>query len=255
MQTRRTFLATAATAGTITILPFATRAGGHSPNEFKTDAGLITVNPISHASMVLETPAGTIYVDPVGDASTYDGMPPADLVLVTHEHGDHYVPDALAAIKGDAAMITNPAVAGMLPDGLKPNSSNIGNGETTTWNGITIEAIPAYNTSENKQNFHPKGRDNGYILNFEGFRIYISGDTEQTPEMSALENIDLAFVCMNLPFTMSAQAAAEAVKAFAPTYVYPYHFRGRDLSGTQDPVVFSDLVGDASEVKIASWYS
>ena len=254
MPTRRTFLASAAAAGTITVLPFTARAGGHSPNEFKTDAGLITVHPISHASMVLETPAGTIYVDPVGDASLYADMPPADLVLVTHQHGDHYVPEAIAAIKGDAAMITNPAVADLLPDGLKPNASNIANGDTTTWNGIEIEAIAAYNTSENKQNFHPQGRDNGYVLNFEGFRIYISGDTEQTPEMSALENIDLAFVCMNLPFTMSAEAAAEAVKAFAPTYVYPYHFRGRDLSGTQDPVVFADLVGDASEVKIANWY-
>ncbi|SMX22618.1 MBL fold metallo-hydrolase [Boseongicola aestuarii] len=254
MPTRRTFLQTAAAAGTITVLPFASRAGGHSPNEFKTNAGLITVHPISHATMVLETPAGVIYVDPVGDASTYDGMPPADLVLVTHEHGDHYVPDAITAIKGDAAMITNPAVAGMLPESLKANASQIANGESTTWNGIEIEAIAAYNTSEDKQNFHPQGRDNGYILNFDGFRIYISGDTEQTPEMSALENIDLAFVCMNMPFTMSAEAAAEAVKAFAPTYVYPYHFRGRGEDGTQDPETFATLVGDASEVKIANWY-
>lgn len=253
MPTRRTFLTSAAAAGTITVLPVATRAGSHSANEFQTDAGVITVNPISHATMVLETPAGTIYVDPVGNAASYEGMPAADLVLVTHHHGDHYVPETIAAIKGDAAMITNPAVAEMLPSSLKPNASDIGNGDSTTWNGITIQAIPAYNTSPDKQNFHPKGRDNGYILNFAGFRIYVSGDTEQTPEMSALTNIDLAFVSMNLPFTMSAEAAAKAVKAFAPTYVYPYHYRGRD-DGTQDPQEFAALVGDASEVKFANWY-
>lgn len=253
MPTRRTFLASSAAAGTITVLPFTVRAGGHSPNEFKTDAGLFTVHPVSHASVVLETPAGTIYIDPVGDASAYADFPAPDLILITHEHGDHYNADVLAAIKGDAPMITNPAVAAMLPEGLQANTSQIANGESTSWNDVSIDAIPAYNTTEGRENFHPQGRDNGYVLTISGFRIYVSGDTEDIPEMRALENIDLAFVCMNLPFTMDAAAAADAVRAFAPTYVYPYHYRGRD-DGTQDPQEFATLVGDAAEVKFGNWY-
>jgi len=254
MTTRRTFLATAAAAGTITVLPFAARAGGHSANEFKTDAGLITVHPVAHASIVLETPSGTIYVDPVGDAAAYADFPAADLILITHEHGDHYNADLLATLKGEnTQLITNPAVAAMLPEGLKSNSGQLANGDAVTWNDISIDAIPAYNLTEARAKFHPQGRDNGYVLGMAGFTIYISGDTEDIPEMRALVGIDLAFVCMNLPFTMDASAAADAVREFAPSYVYPYHYRGRD-DGTQDPQEFATLVGDAAEVKFGNWY-
>jgi L-ascorbate metabolism protein UlaG (beta-lactamase superfamily) len=103
-------------------------------------------------------------------------------------------------------------------------------------------------------NFHPVGRDNGYVVSVDGLRIYISGDTEDIPEMRALENIDVAFVCMNLPFTMDIDAAASAVAEFAPTYVYPYHYRGRD-GGTQDPEAFADLLEGAVNVKFGDWYS
>ena len=252
MTTRRTFLATGAAAGATTFLPFRLRAGGHAANEFQTEGGLVTVHPVSHASIVLETPVGTIWVDPVGDLAAYDGLPRPDFILITHEHGDHYNADLLAAVKGEAPMVTNPAVAAMLPEGLQANSSQIANGESTEWNGVTIDAIPAYNTTEERKNFHPQGRDNGYVLGLPGFRIYISGDTEGTPEMRALESIDLAFVCMNLPFTMDAAAAADAVSAFKPTYCYPYHYRGRD-DGTQDPQAFAELV-EGVEVKFGNWY-
>lgn len=255
-QTRRHFLASAAAlAGTVTILPYAGRALAQMSDTFETANGEITVHPVSHASFVMETPAGTIYVDPVGDASAYSDFPEADLILVTHEHGDHYNAETLAALTGETTdIIANPAVFGMLPDALKTKASQMANGEDTTWEGVGISAIPAYNTTEGRLNFHPEGRDNGYVLGFDGgFRVYVSGDTEDIPEMRALENIDLAFVCMNLPFTMDASQAASAVKEFQPTYVYPYHYRGRD-GGTQDPQEFAQMVGDAAEVKMGGWY-
>ncbi|MFZ5964559.1 MBL fold metallo-hydrolase [Thalassococcus sp. BH17M4-6] len=254
-QTRRTFLKTVGAAtGAITLLPYAARAAAHASDTFETNGGTITVHPVSHASFVMETPVGTIYVDPVGEAAQYEGMPAPDMILVTHEHGDHYNAETLAAIVGDDTQIlTNPAVFEMLPEELKTKAAMIGNGESTELGGLPIDAIPAYNITEERKNFHPEGRDNGYVLSFDGFRVYISGDTEDIPEMRSLENIDLAFVCMNLPFTMDASAAASAVAEFAPTYVYPYHYRGRD-GGTQDPAEFASMVGDGVEVKMGDWY-
>lgn len=254
-QTRRSFLATATAAGCVTFLPYAARAAGHASDVFSTSAGGITVHPVAHASFVMETPLGTIYSDPVGDAADYAGFPTPDLILVTHEHGDHYNAETLVAIIGDdTKIITNPAVYEMLPEALKTKATAIANAEATDFNGLSVDAIPAYNITEGRTNFHPKGRDNGYVLGFDGFRIYISGDTEDIPEMRGLENIDLAFLCMNLPFTMDVEAAASAVADFQPTFVYPYHYRGRD-DGTQDPAEFAQLVGDAVEVKMGTWYS
>lgn len=253
-HTRRAFLTTAAAAGTITLLPFRAIAAGHEADIFETPAGPITVHPVDHASIVFETPLGTIAVDPVGDMAAYDGLPKPDLILVTHEHGDHYNAGILANLAGDGTkLITNPAVYEMLPDDLKAKAEPMGNGDSAAWNGLTIDAIPAHNLTEGRMNFHPAGRDNGYVMSFDGFRVYVSGDTEDVPEMRALENIDLAFVCMNLPFTMDLEAAASAVSEFAPTYVYPYHYRGRD-GGTQDPMDFAALVADGTEVKFAPWY-
>lgn len=255
-QTRRHFLATsAAAAGVITILPYAARAAAHASDIFETPAGPITVHPVAHASVVLETPMGTIYVDPVGEPAQYADFPAADLVLITHEHGDHYNADTLAALVNEnTQLITNPAVFDLLADGAKTNASAVPNGATATFKELMIEAIPAYNITEERLKFHPQGRDNGYVLNFDGFRVYISGDTEDIPEMRALNNIDLAFVCMNLPFTMDANAAASAVAEFAPTYVYPYHYRGKD-GGTQDPAAFAKMVGGDTEVRMGNWYS
>ncbi len=255
-QTRRTFLATAAASGSVTILPYAALAQSGGANVFETAEGPITVHPVAHASFVMETPSGVIYADPVGDVSAYADFPSPDLILVTHEHGDHYNADTLSGIidaSKPTPIVTNPAVYGMLPDDLKSRATALANAESMSWNGIVIDAIPAYNTTEGRTNFHPQGRDNGYVLSMGDFRTYISGDTEDIPEMRALQNIDLAFVCMNLPFTMDAAAAASAVAEFGPTYVYPYHYRGRD-DGTQDPAGFAALVGDAVEVKLGDWY-
>lgn len=253
-MTRRSFLSGVATAGGITILPFGARAGGHLPNEFKTSRGAVSVHPVHHASIVLETPAGVLYIDPVGAAADYADFPAADAILVTHEHGDHYNLDVLRALKADTtSLLTNPAVFDMLPAELQAGASALANGATASLTGVQVDAIPAYNITEERRNFHPQGRDNGYVLTLDDFRVYVSGDTEDIPEMRALQGIDLAFVCMNLPFTMSAEAAADAVRAFRPGAVYPYHFRGRD-GGTQDPAAFAALVGDASTVKFGDWY-
>jgi L-ascorbate metabolism protein UlaG (beta-lactamase superfamily) len=254
MTTRRTFLTGAAAMSGITLLPYSVSAAGHGADVFASANGEVSIHPISHASFVMQTPAGTIYVDPVGEASFYEGQPAPDLILITHEHGDHFNADTLAAIMGDdTTMIVNPAVFDMLPADMQARATSIGNGDSTSAGDVAVDAIPAYNTTEERLNFHPQGRDNGYVVTIDGLRIYISGDTEDIPEMRALENIDVAFVCMNLPFTMDAEAAASAVTEFAPTYVYPYHYRGRD-NGTQDPAEFAGLLGDGIEAKMGGWY-
>ena len=254
MTTRRTFLTGATALGGVTLLPYRLHAAGHAADTFASANGQVTVHPVDHASVVLETPGGTIYVDPVGDAANYGGLPSPDLILITHEHGDHYNADTLAAlVVENTQMIVNPAVYDMLPEAMQASATAIGNGATASYGDVGIDAIPAYNTTEERLNFHPQGRDNGYVISVDGLRIYVSGDTEDIPEMRALENIDVAFVCMNLPYTMDKEAAASAVMEFAPSYVYPYHYRGQD-DGTQDPRAFAELISGETEVKIGNWY-
>lgn len=253
-KTRREFLVTAAATGAITLLPYGARAASQGSDVFKAAGGEIRVHPVSHASFVMETPIGTIYSDPVGDAAAYADFPKPELILVTHRHGDHYNAETLAALMADGTeIVTCPDVLGMMPENVKAISRPIGNGEGTEWRSLKIDAIPAHNLTEDRMQFHPIGRDNGYVLSFDGFRVYISGDTEDVPEMRALSDIDLAFVCMNLPFTMTAEAAASAVAEFKPKFVYPYHYRGRD-GGTQDPAEFAKLVAGAATVQLVDWY-
>lgn len=254
-QTRRGFLVSAAATGTITLLPYSARAASGTSDVFETAGGAIKVHPVGHASFVMETPLGTIYCDPVGGADAYSDYPKPDLILITHRHGDHYDAETLAALVEDGTdIITCSDVLDMMPEKVKGMARAIGHEESIDWQGLIIDAIPAYNTTEGRLDFHPKSRgDNGYVLNFDGFRVYISGDTEDIPEMRALSEIDLAFVCMNLPFTMTDDAAASAVAEFKPKYVYPYHYRGRD-GGTQDPEEFARLVGDMAEVRLVDWY-
>jgi L-ascorbate metabolism protein UlaG (beta-lactamase superfamily) len=259
MTSRRSFLAAgAATVGAITVLPFAARAAAHGGHMFPAEGGDVIVHPVQHASLVLETPAGVIYVDPVDGADTYTDLPRPDLILVTHEHGDHYDPETLQALAGERIpLLVNPAVYDMLPEQLRDRATAIANGESVEMLGLPIKAIPAHNLTEERMNFHPKGRDNGYVIDVTGLRIYVSGDTEGVPEMRALEDIDIAFVSMNLPFTMAVEQAADAVADFAPSYVYPYHYRGRD-GGTQDPEEFARLLSEAgagTEVKLHDWYN
>jgi L-ascorbate metabolism protein UlaG (beta-lactamase superfamily) len=236
----------------ITVMPFAARAQGKG-DSYKTDNGEIMIIPIEHASFVMTMPDGlVIYNDPVGGKAKFDGNPPPGLILITHEHQDHFEPETLAAIVGaDTKLVVNPAVMEKLPADLKARATAIGNGESTTVGAIKIDAIPAYNTTEDRKKFHPQGRDNGYVLTIDGRRIYIAGDTEDIPEMRALTDIAVAFLPMNLPFTMDIDQAASAVAAFKPGVVYPYHYKG------QDPQAFADRVAASAKdtkVVLGKWY-
>lgn len=241
-------LAGLAGLGATTLMPFTARAALEA-DSYKTDTGAIGISPISHASFVMTTPGLTIYNDPVGGKDLYDGHKAPDLILITHEHGDHYDAATLAAIAGpDTRLVVNPAVMGMLPDELKAKATAIGNGETTTVGDIKIEAVPAYNTTEERLKYHPKGRDNGYVLTIDGRKVYIAGDTEDIPEMRAQKDIYIAFVPMNLPYTMDETQAASAVSEFKPSYAYPYHYKGTD------PKAFAAKVDAATEVVMGPWY-
>ncbi|MDT8421718.1 MAG: MBL fold metallo-hydrolase [Desulfuromonadales bacterium] len=208
---------------------------------------VFSYTPVKHASFILQAGATTVYVDPVGDAGEYAAFPPPDLILITHIHKDHLAPELLATLKQDkTTIIGSPTVIEQLGYGTA-----MGNGEATVAQGISIESIPAYNTTAERLNFHPKGRDNGYLLSKAGARLYISGDTEDIPEMRALQDIDVAFVCMNLPFTMSVEQAASAVNEFKPKIVIPYHYRGKPEMSDIDQ--FERLV-TGSEVSRLKWY-
>jgi L-ascorbate metabolism protein UlaG (beta-lactamase superfamily) len=249
MITRRTLMTTATAIGATTLLPYRALAQSGGSNTFETDAGPVTIHPINHASFVMETPGAVVYNDPVGEVSLYADHPAPDLILVTHEHGDHYNADTLAGIVAENTQIlTNPAVYDMLPEDLKAKATAIANGETTEIAGIGIEAVPAHNLTEGRMQYHPPGRDNGYVLTIGDRRIYIAGDTEDVPEMLALPDIHIAFVPMNLPYTMEVDQAANAVNQFAPDFVYPYHY------GDSDVTRFAGLVDGETEVRMGAWY-
>lgn len=219
---------------------------------YEIEGGEVVIHPVEHASFVMTLPGMVIYNDPVGGAEKYRGLPPPGLILVTHEHSDHFDVPTLEGLVGEnTRLLTNPSVHEKLPEGLRARATAIANGETTTANAVAIDAIPAYNTTPHRLQYHPQGRDNGYVLTIGGKRIYIAGDTEGIPEMRALEAIDVAFVPMNLPYTMSVEEAAPAVAAFAPAVVYPYHY------GESDVDVFTRLLAEAgapTRVARADWY-
>lgn len=214
---------------------------------FSTSAGPVKITPLFHASTLIEAGGKTIYLDPAKPAKL-SGHPKADLILITDIHGDHMDSASIAQVsQSETEIIAAPAVVKTVT-AAKP----ISNGETKTWQGWTIEAVPAYNLKRGPspgQLFHDKGRGNGYVLTYGGMRFYFSGDTEGVPEMRALKNIDVAFVCMNLPYTMPPDEAADAVKAFHPKIVIPYHYRGSDLA-----VFKKGLEGTGIEVRELEWY-
>ncbi|MBY5989367.1 MBL fold metallo-hydrolase [Roseovarius atlanticus] len=256
MTTRRNFLIGSAAAGTVTVLPSLALAAEEGASISFLD-GAVSIHPISHASFVMETSAGVVYVDPVGAASDYEGLPDPELILVTHRHGDHFSADLLAALP-EVPILTNADVMGMMPEDMQTRAQAIAAGETTEMMGLGIEAVPAYNITEGRMDFHPQDRgDIGFVVTTDAGRVYISGDTEGTDEMRGLQDIDLALVCMNLPFTMTAEQAADAVAEFAPAMVIPYHYRGRD-GGTQDPEAFARMLSEAgadTEVSLHDWYN
>ncbi len=214
------------------------------------------VTPVEHATAVIEWGETTIYIDPVGGDESFTGQPAPDLILITDIHGDHLNVETLQGLNTDETVIIAPlAVAEELPQELKAKTQVLENGKNIKHQGIDVEAIPMYNLREEAKDFHVKGRGNGYVLEKDGMRIYFSGDTEDIPEMRALKDIDKAFVCMNMPYTMTVQSAANAVLEFAPAQVYPYHFRGRPE--VSDVTEFKLLVNEGNpdiEVVQLDWY-
>ena len=218
------------------------------------DSSDLTFHPISHATFVIKSKAGTIYIDPVGEVSAFQKFPKPDLILITDIHGDHLNIPVINSLKQKSTTIVGPkAVIEQLKFG-----DILKNGEVKTFGKIKLEAIPMYNTTLDRLKFHVKGRGNGYIVTIGGKRIYISGDTEDIKEMRDLKNIDFAFVCMNLPYTMTVEKAASAVLAFRPKVVFPYHFRGKKDGKRvfSDVKKFKSLVGKNAkiEVRIQEWY-
>ncbi|KQC29259.1 MBL fold metallo-hydrolase [Flagellimonas eckloniae] len=194
----------------------------------QTALNALKIIPIEHATTILEWKDITIYIDPVGGKKAFENQKLPDLILITDIHGDHFSLETLQELNTEKAKIMVPqAVADKIPEEFTPQIDVLNNGDSKERYGITVEAIPMYNLREEALKFHSKGRGNGYVLNIDGQRIYFSGDTEGIPEMRALPNIDKAFICMNLPYTMTEESAADAVLAFKPKEIYPYHYRGR----------------------------
>lgn len=216
----------------------------------------IEVIPIEHATAVLDWDGTIIYVDPVGGKEAFTAVAEPDLILITDIHGDHFSLETLQALDTQKAKIIVPqAVADKITSEFTPQLDILNNGDIKERYGISIEAIPMYNLREEAKDFHTKGRGNGYVLSKNDQRIYFSGDTEDIPEMRALQNIDKAFVCMNLPYTMTVESAADAVLEFKPKQVYPYHYRGNPDVG--DVAEFKTLVNyknPAIEVVQLDWY-
>jgi len=220
---------------------------GPSSETFSTSAGPVKITAIYHASALIEAGGKAIYIDPAAPGK-FAGRPAADLVLITDIHGDHMDPKSIATVSKGTTEIFAPTAVATTVTSAKP----ISNGERRQWNDWTIEAVPMYNLVRGPapgKLYHDKGRGNGYILTYGGKRFYFSGDTEGIPEMRALKDIDVAFVCMNLPYTMPPEEAAAAVKAFHPRVVIPYHYRGSDLS-----VFRKGLEGTGIEIRTMEWY-
>lgn len=221
---------------------------GASADSIETASGTIEITPIMHASVQLEYDGKVIHVDPVSQGD-YSSAPKADLILVTDIHQDHLDPALIQKLSKPGTALVVPQAAADQVEG----ETVMANGETRTVAGVPIEAVPMYNLKRGPEAgklYHDKGRGNGYILTLGGKRLYFAGDTACTPEMKALQNIDVAFVPMNLPYTMPPAEAAECVRAFAPKIVYPYHYRGQDVSEFAAALESSPGI----EVRIREWY-
>jgi L-ascorbate metabolism protein UlaG (beta-lactamase superfamily) len=223
----------------------------NDPDRIETEQGDLVIHPILHGTVIFEWNGQTVYLDPWGSANLYDGKPAPDVILITHPHGDHLSPEALASLNTENTSFYVPqAVADEMPEEYLAQTTVISNGESMEYEGITINAVPMYNLPEEGAR-HAKGWGNGYVLSMGGKDVYISGDTEGIPEMRNLEGIDVAFVCMNLPYTMDINQASDAVLDFEPTIMYPYHHRGQDIQEFKKLV---DAGNKDIEVRLKNWY-
>lgn len=226
-------------------------------DEIKTANGVLKIQPILHGSLILTYNNKTIYVDPYGGFNGYKNLKNPDIVLITDIHGDHLDEKTLDSIDTSKTIFIAPqAVQNQISAKYKSKISVLENGQGVHRLDFFIKALPMYNLPENPPSKkHPKGRGNGYVLTIDNLQIYISGDTEDIPEMRNLQNIDVAFVCMNLPYTMTIEQAASAVLEFQPKIVYPYHYRGTE--GFSDVEAFKNLVNSKNntiDVRLRDWY-
>jgi L-ascorbate metabolism protein UlaG (beta-lactamase superfamily) len=218
----------------LVFLPCMRTPSVHGQDRFQEDviptsAGNLTISFIGHGTLMFSFGEKVIHVDPVGGEADYTSLPDADLILITHEHGDHLDAVAVAEIRKDE---TEVVVSGSCEGSLE-GAHVMRNGETQSVAGFEVEAVPAYNIVNMRSEgmpYHPKGDGNGYIISFGDLRVYVAGDTENTPEMKALEDIDVAFLPMNLPYTMTPAMVADAARAFRPRILYPYHYGQTDTS-------------------------
>jgi len=210
----------------------AAQQGERRPAVFETDTietseGKLEITFVGHGTLMFAFGGQVVHVDPVSREADYGKMPKADLILVTHEHGDHLDPDAIAAIRKEGTIIVlTEKCAAKVAGGIVMK-----NGDSRKVGALTVEAVPAYNLVHKRPSggpFHPRGEGNGYVVTFGDKRVYVAGDTENTPEMKKLERIDVAFLPMNLPYTMTPEMVADAAKAFRPRILYPYHFGKTD---------------------------
>ena len=216
---------------------------------FRTKSGkTVRFHALVHASIRIDFDGKEIMIDPVtrlgGRTIDYTTMPKADYILVTHEHGDHFDKEALTLLSGQQTrLVMNQRCAEMY--GTGEAISPMVNGQCSMFNDLKVEAVPAYNTTEGHLQFHPKGRDNGYILTLDGLRIYIAGDTEDIPEMADIKDIDIAFLPCNQPYTMTPEQLVKAARMVKPKVLFPYHYGQTDVSGL--PALLKD---DGIDVRI-----
>jgi L-ascorbate metabolism protein UlaG (beta-lactamase superfamily) len=220
-----------------------------APPKFEKDIiptakGDLEITFLGHGSLVMAFAGMTVHIDPYGDVADYGSLPKADLVLVTHDHFDHLDPQALKAIlKPGTVVVGSKSCAAKLPAG----AIIMANGDKKTVLGLAVEAVAAYNIVNKRPGdgpFHPKGQGNGYVVTFGDKRVYVAGDTENTPEMKALKSIDVAFLPMDLPYTMSPEMVADAARTFRPKVLYPYHM------GDTDPSALAGLLGDEKAIEV-----
>ena len=210
------------------------------------EGGKVEITMVNHGSLAISYKGFEIQVDPVstlqGKKIDYSGFPKADLILVSHDHGDHLSADTVASLSKDGTIVLcNPASQDLLP-----SSQAINNGDTADFRkNISVKAVPAYNITEGHTQFHPKGKGNGYLLELGGLRIYIAGDTEDIPELSELKDIDIAFLPVNQPYTMTSEQCIRAAKTICPKVLIPYH-----LSDTDVAPILSGLFGSKIEIKL-----
>lgn len=217
---------------TIPIVVFAINAAAQEAFEtdiIKTSAGDLRITFLGHGTLMFAFGGKIIHVDPVSQEADYTKLPKADLVLITHHHGDHFDTKVLEILRKEkTVLVMTETCAQQVKGGIV-----LKNGDVKVIGGLKIEAVPAYNIIHMRsegQPFHPKGEGNGYVITFGDKRVYVGGDTENTPEMKKMEKIDVAFLPMNLPYTMTPEMVADAARAFKPKVLYPYHYGETDIS-------------------------